>query len=130
LAEYRGLIREQTVNARLMAVAADLYQRIGEPDSARVLLEQAYRIEPSGVFLYLLGTLELAAKRYAEAVSRFEEARRYAPDNPPLLFDLSRAHALAGDRERARYYADRLAALNPNYPGLAEWRAMLGTLQD
>jgi len=130
LAEYRGLIREQAVNTRLMAVAADLYQRIGAPDSARVMLEQGYRIEPSGVFLYLLGTLELAAKHYTQAVTRFEEARRYAPDNPALLFDVSRAYALAGDRQRARFYADRLAALNPAYPGLAAWRAMLGTLRD
>jgi lysophospholipase L1-like esterase len=130
LAEYRGLIREQSVNVRFMATAADLYQRIGEPDSARVLLEQAYGVEPSGLISYLLGTLELAAEHYAQAIARLEQALRFAPDNAPVLFDLSHACDLAGDRKRARYYADRLAVVDPAYPGLNEWRAKLATAPD
>jgi hypothetical protein len=43
---------------------------------------------------------------------------------------LSRAYILVRDLERARFYAERLAAVSPNFPGLAEWRAMLGSLRD
>ncbi len=125
LAEYRGLIREQPVNVRFMSIAADLYVQVGDTDRARAELEQANAVEPSGVFSYALGTLDVAAKRYDRAVTRFEESLRLTPDNPAVLFDLSRACDLAGDRQRARFYADRLAVVKPDYPGLVEWRSEL-----
>jgi len=125
LAEYRGLIREQPVNAQLMSMAADLYVQAGDTSQARAELEQAYRVQPSGVIAYLLGTLEMATKRYPQAVARFEDAFRYAPTNPALLFDMSHAYALNGDLRRARDFADRLATVDPAHPGLAEWRAKL-----
>lgn len=125
LAEYRGLIREQAVNVRFMSIAADLYVQVGDTVRARDELEQAYAVEPGGLLSYLLGSLELASKRYDRAVARLEQALRYTPDNPAVLFDLSHACDLAGDRQRARFYADRLAAVKPDYPGLAAWRAEL-----
>ena len=125
LAEYRGLIREQPVNVRFMSIAADLYVQVGDTDRARAELERANGVEPSGVFSYALGTLDLAAGRYARAVARLEESLRDAPDNAAALFDLSRACDLAGDRQRARLYAEKLAGIKPDYPGLAELRARL-----
>ncbi len=125
LAEYRGLIREQPVNVRFMSIAADLYVQTGDTARARDELEQANAVEPSGLFTYALGTLELAQKHYDRAVARLEQSLRYTPNNPAVLFDLSRACELAGDRQRARSYADQLAAIQPDYPGLAEWRAAL-----
>ena len=125
LAEYRGLIREQSVNVRFMSIAADLYVQVGDTVRAREELELANGVEPNGLFDYALGTLDLASKRYSEAVERLEQSLRLAPGNPATLFALSRACDLAGDRQRARLYADRLAAIKPDYPGLAEWRAKL-----
>ena len=125
LAEYRGLIREQPVNVRFMSIAADLYVQVGDTDRARGELEQAEGVEPSGVFSYALGTLDLASRHYDRAVAQFEQSLRLTPGNPAVLFDLSRALDLAGDRQRARLYADSVAAISPDYPGLAAWRAEL-----
>lgn len=125
LAEYQGLIREQPVNVRFMSIAADLYVQVGDTARARDELEQANAVEPSGLFTYALGTLELAQKHYDRAVARLEQSLTYTPNNPAVLFDLSRACELAGDRQRARSYAEALAAIQPDYPGLAEWRAAL-----
>ena len=122
LAEYRGLVREQPVNVIFMGIAANLYLQAGESDRAREMLEQAYAVQPSGLTAYLLGTIALQTKRYAEGVTRLEEALRFSPDNASVLFDLSRAWALAGDRARALNYANRLATVNPAYPGLAAWQ--------
>jgi len=130
LAEYEGLMREDPVNPPLLLAAAAVFQGMGRADSARDLVQRAYGIEQSGATSYALGMLELQAKRYAIAIPLLEQALRSAPDNQSLLFDLSRACILVRNLERARFYADRLAAVNPGYPGLAEWRAMLGTLQD
>jgi tetratricopeptide (TPR) repeat protein len=125
LAEYRGLIREQPINVRFLGIAAELYMREADTARARDALEQSLGVQPSGLTSYLLGSLELGAKRYDRAVTRLEQALQSSPDNPPVLFDLSRACAMVGDRRRARYYADRLLEVEPAYPGLSEWRAKL-----
>jgi predicted Zn-dependent protease len=130
LAEYRGLIREQPVNTSLLVFAADIWLRLNDWDHARGLLERAYAIEPSGLTCYALGTLELKATHYDRAIPLLEQALQYRPDNPPVLFDLSRASILVHDVRRARAYADRLALVSPAFPGLSEWRAMLATLPD
>jgi len=130
LAEYRGLIREQPVNSSLLVLAADVSIRLNDPDHARGLLERAYTIEPSGLTCYALGTLELKAKRYDRAILLLEQSLQYRPDNPPVLFDLSRVYILVRDVRRGRAYADRLALVSPAFPGLSEWRDMLATLQD
>jgi tetratricopeptide (TPR) repeat protein len=130
LAEYRGLLREQPVNPSLMTFAADTYQRMGDSVRARALLEHAYQLEPSGLVCFALGTLELTGQRYPRAIRLLEESLRYAPDNPPALNNLSRAYLLTRDVPRARAYADRLARVNPGFPGLREWRAMLAALPE
>ena len=130
LAEYRGLIREQPVNASLLVFAADIQLRLNDPAHARELLERAYAIEPSGLTCYALGSVELKAKHHERAISLLEQALQYQPDNPAVLFDLSRAYILVRDVRRGRAYADRLALVNPGFPGLNKWRAMLATLPD
>jgi lysophospholipase L1-like esterase/Flp pilus assembly protein TadD len=130
LAEYRGLMREEPLNPPLLLSAAGVYERMNDTVRARELVVRAYGIEQSEATSYALGSLELRAQRYASAIPLLEQALRSAPDNPSLLFDLSRAYILVRDLERARFYAERLAAVSPNFPGLAEWRAMLGSLRD
>lgn len=130
LAEYRGLLREQPMNTALMALVADTYLRMGDSGRARPLLERAYDLEPSGLVCFALGTLELTDRRYPRAIRLLEESLRFAPDNPPALNNLSRAYLLTRNVRQARAYADRLAAVAPEFPGLREWRAMLATLSE
>ncbi len=130
LAEYRGLSREQPENASLLVYAADIHLRLNDPDQARGLLERAYALEPSGLTCYALGELELKAKHYDQAIRLLEQSQQLHPDNPPVLLDLSRAYMAVRDVRRARAYADRLALVNPGFPGLDEWRARLATVPD
>ncbi len=127
LAEYRGLMREQRVNLKFMGIAANLYLQVGDTGRAIGALSQADAVEPSGVTSYVLGSLQLAFRQFDGAVASLERALRYAPNNPPVLFDLSRACFFSGDRQCARTYADRLRDVKPDYPGLGEWRAKVET---
>ena len=125
LAEYRGLIREQPINTRFLGIAAELYLQVKDTARATDALAQSLGVQPSGLTSYLLGTLELGTKQYEPAATHLEQALEFSPDNPPVLFDLSRALAMVGDSQRARYFADRLLMVQPGYAGLSEWRAKL-----
>lgn len=127
-AEYRGLMRDQPGNATVRVYAGDLFMQVSDFGRARPLLEQAYAIEPSAFTCYALGHLEVETSNADRAISLLEQAQRFRPDIPLVLHDLSRAHALRGDGTRARAYANRLAVVQPDYPGLAEWRAELAVL--
>jgi len=130
LAEYRGLIREQPENPALLVFVGGTLLRLHDLEHARALLERAYALEPSGLTCYALGTLELNAQHSDRAIQLLEQSQQFHPDNPAVLFDLSHAYALARDVRQARAYADRLARVSPEFPGLDQWRARLATLPD
>lgn len=125
LAEYRGLMREQPENAPLLVLAADIYLRLNDSRPARELVERAYAIEPSGLTCHALGTLELGARHYDRAIALLTQSLQYHPDDPPVLFELSRAYLGKGDLGDARAYAGHLALVSPGFPGLSRWRAWL-----
>jgi lysophospholipase L1-like esterase len=125
LAEYRGLMRDQPENATVPVYAADLFMQVSDFGPARQLLERAYAIEPSAFTCYALGHLEVETKHPQRAIQLLEQAQQFTPDVPVVLFDLSRAYALGHDLDRARGYADRLAAVKSDFPGLDVWRANL-----
>jgi lysophospholipase L1-like esterase len=124
-AEYRGLMRDQPENATVPVYAADVFMQVSDFGPARQLLERAYAIEPSAFTCFALGHLEVETKHPQRAVQLLEQAQQFTPDVPVVLFDLSRAYALAHDLDRARGYADRLAAVKSDFPGLDIWRASL-----
>ena len=128
LAEYRGLIREEPENATVRVYAGDVFLQRGDLRHGRELLEQAYAVEPSAFTCYALGRLELEDKHPDRAVQLLEQAQQFKPDIPIILFNLSQAYAMARDLGRARGYADRLAVVQADFPGLDQWRARLGAL--
>jgi lysophospholipase L1-like esterase len=125
LAEYRGLMREQPENAPLLVLAADIYLRLNDSRRARELVERAYAIEPSGLTCHAFGTLELGARHYDRAIALLAQSLQYHQDDPPVLFELSRAYLGKGDLADARAYAAQLALVSPGFPGLGRWRARL-----
>lgn len=127
-AEYRGLMRDQPKNATVRVYAGDLFMQVSDFARARELLEQAYAIEPSAFTSYALGHLEVEVQHADRAIALLEQAQQFRPDIPLVLYDLSRAYALRQDGGRARAHADRLAIVQPGFPGLAQWRAELATL--
>jgi lysophospholipase L1-like esterase len=126
--EFRGLIRDQPENATVRVYAGDLFMQVSDLARARILLEQGYAIERSAFTCYALGHLEVESRNGDRAVRLLQEAQQFRPDVPMVLYDLSRAYALQRDAAQARAFADRLATISPDYPGLEEWRAELGTL--
>jgi lysophospholipase L1-like esterase len=127
-AEYRGLIRDQPENATVRVYAADVFMAVSNFDGARILLEQAYTIEPSAFTSYALGHLEVEVGHADRAVQLLEQAQRFQADIPMVLYDLSRAFALRGDGARARSTAERLAAVQPDFDHLEQLRAQLSKL--
>jgi predicted Zn-dependent protease len=127
-AEYRGLMRDQPENATVRLYAADVLVRLKDLTHARELFERAYALEPSAMTCYGLGRFELMTAHYDRAVSLLEQSLKYRPDDPQVLFGLSRGYALKRDGRRARAYADRLAQVNPGFSGLHEWQAELAEL--
>jgi tetratricopeptide (TPR) repeat protein len=128
LAEYRGLMRDQPENSTVPVYAADLFMQVSDFGPARPLLERAYAIEPSAFTCYALGHLEVETKHPQRAIQLLEQAQQFRADIPLVLYELSRAYAFRGDGARARAYADRLATVQPDYPGLDQWRAGLAAL--
>jgi predicted Zn-dependent protease len=121
-------MRDQPENATLRVYAGDLFMQVSDFGPARELFERAYAIEPSGFTCYALGHLEVETNHPDRAIQLLEQAQQFRPDVPLVLYELSRAYALRRDGARARAYADRLAALQPDFPGLDQWRAELATL--
>jgi lysophospholipase L1-like esterase len=130
LAEYRGLMRDQPENATIRLYAADIYERLHDPGHARELLERAYVLEPSAQTCYALGRYELRTANYARAIALLHQSLRYQADNPAVLLSLSHAYLMVHQVQQAHAYADRLALVSPQFPGLEELRARLATLPE
>jgi tetratricopeptide (TPR) repeat protein len=128
LGEYRGLIRENPENATMRVYAADVLGELDQWDGVRDMLEHAYALEPSALTSFALGRLELQSGHVDRAIRLLEEAQRFQPDVPAVLYDLSRAYTRRRDMPRARALAERLAVVSPGFPGLNEWLAELATI--
>jgi hypothetical protein len=126
LAEYRGLLHNQTRSEEPWRLIGRTFLESGQDDSAEVYLLRAQDIRPTGFSSYALGLIALRRKDLPRATAMLEESLRLQPDNPPTLYQLSLAYALARNAEAARGAALRLAQVDPSYPGLAEWLATLG----
>jgi len=52
---------------------------------------------------------------FQNAIPALEEVLRLAPNNPPALYNLGRAHMLAGRREQARFYFAEAVRWGPDF---------------
>jgi len=125
MAELRGLIREQPVTGSLQLLAAELYLGRAQPDSALPFLERAHALEPSARTSMALATVMLDRKDFPRGMALLEEVLRYQPDDPAAMLNLAYAHLITRQPARARMLADRLGQLHPDYPGVAQLRAVL-----
>jgi tetratricopeptide (TPR) repeat protein len=65
---------------------------------------------------YAAGVTAMEAKNYTEAVTRFEEAYRYAPDKHAFNFNIGEAALAAGDCAKARSAYESFLRLTPGHP--------------
>ena len=126
VAEYDGLIRDGPQVEVAYRHAARVLLAANQPDRARPYLEKAHAIEPSAFSAYSLGVLAMQAKDAPRAIALFQQALQLTPDMPAALYQLSLAYAVSRNIDAARTAANRLAQVEPRFPGLGEWMAALG----
>lgn len=66
----------------------------------------------------------MEARKYAEALARYEEGLRHLPDDPSLLYNASTAALLAGDFQSAAPYLKRLVTQDVN-----DWQSRAKLIQ-
>jgi tetratricopeptide (TPR) repeat protein len=87
------------------------YVQRGQAERALEQFQQALARDPRNlVALSNAGSLELAAKHFAEAETYYQSAQQIAPSDPLVLLGLATAALGAGHREPARNTASLLAA--------------------
>ena len=64
-----------------------------------------------------------------EAIAAFERAIARAPKNATYRYHLGLAYAKAGDAERAKRSLTQALELGTNFPGAADARARLASMQ-
>lgn len=125
LAEYRGLMRAQPFNDSPFIFAARIWLGLNNFEEARPLLEQAYRIEASAFTTRMLGAIEVDAGNLDRGITLLEASLALEPNDAQTLFNLSGAHGLKRDFQKADEILRRLEQINPNFPGAQAWRRQL-----
>jgi tetratricopeptide (TPR) repeat protein len=126
LAEYRGLIRDVPFAALPYELAGRAFMELKQPDSAVVMLQHAYGIQPSAYSAYTLGVNSAQTKDYAQAVTYFTEAMTLDPTNAQPVYQLSLTYAMMHNLQGAQAAAMRVYQLAPNFPGIQAWMKALG----
>lgn len=96
-------------------------------DEAISWYQQALALDPKNVDARTdMATCYFSLGRSREAVSQLQAALKFDPRHAPTLFNLAVVN-MEGTRdyEGARVALNRLTAINPNYPGLADLREQL-----
>lgn len=86
-------------------------------DEANLIYDPATDPNVPGMVLQVQGNLEMQNRNYAQAIGKYEEARRKIPKNPDLLNNLAYALLMsdsAANASRALFLVDEAIALVPN----------------
>ena len=126
LLEYRGLMRDRPLLELPLRLAARALVAMGRDSEAVVLLERAQRLAPHWESDYMLGVIALRQRDFPRAITLLDRAAGLAPDVAAPFYQLSLAFGLSHNLEAARGAATRAVRLDPRYPGLAAWMAVLG----
>ncbi len=125
-AEYAGLARDLPLSELPLRMLARAHAGAGRVERADTLLQRALRVEPTGEAAYALARLRLEASKVNEAITLLEQATTLSPTHVAAWYQLSLAHGLARNLEKARSTALRAARLDPAFPGLQGWMATIG----
>ncbi len=95
---------------------AALYEYEKKPDQAIGVYEGLLRgVSPTAAVQSRLGSLQLRAGRFKEAIASLEEAQRLDPVDSAALLALAQAYEAAGDADAAMTRYDRLIERQPGY---------------
>jgi adenylate cyclase len=116
--EYKIAIARDPNYAQAYSNLGATMFRLGQPEKAIPLIEQAMRLSPrdpvTGLFDWQLGTAHLFLRHDDLAIEWFLKAHAANPKYVFVLRDLAAAYALKGDDERAQAYLAELLKAWPN----------------
>ena len=124
--EYMGLIRNQPWNDSPYIFAARVRLNQNNFDAAEPLLEQAYSIQPKDAYTTkMLGAIMVQKGDLQRGITLLLESRTLSPSDPQMLYNLSGAYGLNKNYQQAMEIAEEVIAINPNFPGIQQWKAQL-----
>lgn len=112
-AEFQAELDAVPGSAQSMAYLADADIRMSKPEAARLLIDQAIRLDPKMELPYLdLGILEADAGRKEEALRAFREAAKLSPDDVHAHYRLARLYQSMGRKDEAKAEFDKTSSLH------------------
>lgn len=121
LAAFQALAAANPDDIEARVWIGRLHAALGHPQRAIDVLRSVLAVEPRHVqALVELGNALVRTGRYAEAAEVLDRAEKISPDSPAILAAQGRLHGGAGQRELARAYFLRAAALEPGNPDARE----------
>ena len=124
--EYMGLIRNQPWNDSPYVFAARVRLNQNNFDAAEPLLEQAYSIQPKDAYTTkMLGAIMVQKGDLQRGITLLLASRSLSPRDPQMLYNLSGAYGLNKNYQQAMEIAEEVIAINPNFPGIQQWKAQL-----
>ena len=124
--EYMGLIRNQPWNDSPYVFAARVRLNEKNFDAAEPLLEQAYSIQPEDAYITkMLGAIMVQKGDLQRGITLLLESRSLSPRDPQMLYNLSGAYGLNKNYRQALEISEEVIAINPNFPGIQQWKAQL-----
>jgi lysophospholipase L1-like esterase len=124
--EYMGLIRNQPWNDSPYVFAARVRLNQNNFEAAEPLLEQAYSIQPKEAYTTkMLGAIMVQKGDLERGITLLLESRALSPRDPQMLYNLSGAYGLNKNYTKALEIAEEVIAINPNFPGIQQWKAQL-----
>ena len=112
-------------------VRLSLKDKSPKPSGVNIPVEcyllRALEFKPSDAEVHKIYATYLARLgRDAEAIARFEQAEKLAPDDPYIAYNLGLLLTEKRDFDRARMYAEKAYAAGVELPGLREKLARQG----
>ena len=124
--EYMGLIRNQPWNDSPYVFAARVRLNQNNFDAAEPLLEQAYSIQPKDAYTTkMLGAIMVQKGDLQRGITLLLASRSLSPRDPQMLYNLSGAYGLNKNYQQAMEIAEEVIAINPNFPGIQQWKSQL-----
>jgi Tfp pilus assembly protein PilF len=112
----RKALKEEPDDAALLSALGFVEQRHGHEKEARELYERALKMDPrANDAATNLGILEARSGNLRRAVELWQGAFARVPDRSAIGMNLARVFCVAGQKEDARQFVQRVLEFNPDY---------------
>ena len=123
--EFMGLIRNNPNNVSAHKSAAKVALKQNDSRKARPHLEKAYELNQDPFAAKMLGALEVQQGNLKRGIELLKAALDKKPRDVQALYNLSGAYAQNGNLKQAEKTLDKALSINPDFPGLRQWKRQL-----